>query len=142
MKLAAFIICEDIRSELGNKNSIIGVLNEGIFYTGGDAEVWPKMTNLSAFIRIIFEEQDIRPNNFTLEVSLEGEEIASVKGGFTLADQTKLLNIPVTMYGFPLKGEGNLDFVFQAFRQEDKVFECTETLTVSSEPQTKTTTER
>ena len=44
MKINSFIICDDIRSEVGNKKSLMGIYTKELVFsvTAEEAGVWPK----------------------------------------------------------------------------------------------------
>ena len=57
MKLKDFIICDDIRTEIGNKISLMGIYNDAFNFTVPEklADNWPKMVHLGFFIRLGIE---------------------------------------------------------------------------------------
>ena len=128
MKIKSFIICEDIRRELGNKSSLMGVLSDSLNFEGANANEWPKVINLAAFVQISLE--DVIPSDFSIRVTLEGEEIANLKSDLEIKKDTQYLNLPITMYAFPLKSKGMLIFDLKLQRQGDILLEATNTLEV------------
>ena len=132
MEIKAFLLCEDIRREVGNKCSLMGLLNEGLNYDGPEADVWPKSTNIAAFIRLSVGEDDSPVSDFSLVVTLDGDEVASIKSEFSVPKGTKTLNLPVTMYGFPLASAGLLTFNFKLLHQEHVLIEAETTLKISA----------
>lgn len=78
MKLHNFIICDDIRAEVGNKHSLIGVYSSGINFniTPDKANQWPRtIKRLCVFSCIGIEKADAweKINSFTIELSNEKE---------------------------------------------------------------------
>lgn len=64
MKLLDLIICDDIRQEVGGKQSLIGVYSDLIINFIPGQVVWPVNFKLGIFIRIKLEENDLRPDAF------------------------------------------------------------------------------
>jgi hypothetical protein len=60
MRVVNCIVCEDIRRELGNKHSLMGVYDCQLVFpvTGAQAGRWPKFKQLSMFIRLERERED------------------------------------------------------------------------------------
>lgn len=128
MQIKSFIICEDIRREIGNKSSLMGVLGDSLIFEGVGSSEWPKLTNLAAFIQISLE--DVVPSCFSVKITLEGEEVANIKSNIEVAEGTRYLNIPITMYGFPLKSAGTLVFDLKLERQGGLLLEAINTLEI------------
>ena len=78
MKLKDFIICDDIRAEMGNKFSLMGVYNDTLNFTVPEKVVdnWPKMVHLGFFVRLGIEShEEFRSiGKFVLESTQNGEE--------------------------------------------------------------------
>lgn len=129
MQIKSFIICEDIRREVGNKSSLMGILGDSLSFEGLGSNEWPKIINLSAFIQISLE--DVIPSDFSLKITLEGEEVAHIKSDIEVAEGTRYLNLPITMYGFPLKSKGMLVFDLKLQRQGVILLESVNNLAIS-----------
>ena len=78
MKLKDFIICDDIRTEIGNKFSLMGIYNDALNFTVPEnlADSWPKMVHLGFFIRLGLQNLEELRNigKFVLE-STQNDEI-------------------------------------------------------------------
>ena len=77
MKLKDFIICDDIRTEINNKVSLIGVYNDALNFMVPERAIntWPKILRLGLFIRLAIgnpEEYD-KIGKLVLESSINGE---------------------------------------------------------------------
>jgi len=77
MKLVDFIICDDIRTEINNKVSLIGVYDDAINFVTQEkaANFWPKGIRLGIFIRLDFvdlEEQN-EIGKLVIESTINGE---------------------------------------------------------------------
>ena len=77
MKLIDFIICDDIRTEISNKVSLIGVYNDALNFVVPEKAVntWPKGLRLGVFVRLDFEdiEEQNKIGKLVLESSVNGE---------------------------------------------------------------------
>ena len=49
MKLNCFLICDDIRNELGNKQSLTGIYDDVINFSMKDIGKWPKVVKLGIY---------------------------------------------------------------------------------------------
>ncbi len=60
MKLDCFIVCDDIRAELGNKFSLMGIYLDRIVFQRpkGTPEIWPKAIKLGFYLRFLAEKKD------------------------------------------------------------------------------------
>lgn len=107
MKLIDFIICDDIRTEVGNKHSIIGVYGDAIQFKVLPTEKgkWPKALKIGFFIRIKLEKDDeiTKINKFKLNVIFD-EKIKTLAEG--------VINIDVKSRGILLAVVFN-QFVFE-----------------------------
>ena len=58
MKLLNFIICDDIRNELGNKHSLMGVYDDSIEFqvTPDNQNTWPKSLKVGIYAKVKTEE--------------------------------------------------------------------------------------
>jgi len=74
MKLKDFIICDDIRSEVNNKYSLMGIYNDALnFYIPEKfADSWPKAIHLGFYFRICIEStEELKSiNKFVLESTI------------------------------------------------------------------------
>lgn len=77
MKLINFIICDDIRQELGNKLSLMGVYSDSInFQSVAEKDgQWPKTKRIGIYVLIETEEKEnLRDiQSFEIEIYYNGE---------------------------------------------------------------------
>lgn len=132
MKIDTFVLCEDVRRELGHKFSMMGVLTDTLSFQGPDADVWPKPTNFAAFIRTILDEGDDLPDNFSVTVAIEGEVIATVEGAIPTQEGLRIINIPAVMSGLPLISKGKMDVEFSASVGDKVLIKDSRSLVVSA----------
>lgn len=124
MKITNCIICEDIRQELGNKHSLMGVYDDSIIFktTPDKINVWPKSKQLSFFIRLIFDKEDLSDLSYmNIESNLNGtiEEVLRMEISFV--PKTKKMNIAATIGNFTFKNKGNLCFNLKVYNQSGSI---------------------
>ena len=87
MKLNDFIICDDIRTEVNNKVSLIGVYNDALNFIVPEraAALWPKAIRLGIFIRVDLEsiEEFQKIGKFILKSTINGEPNFNAEQVFT-----------------------------------------------------------
>jgi hypothetical protein len=88
MKIADFIICDDIRRELGNKNTLIGVYDNLIIQKVPNVNpVVPAGLKLAFFIRIKMGKDDsVLPDSFRFEALNNGKVINHAEGAYKIED--------------------------------------------------------
>jgi len=82
MRLIDFIICDDIRTELGDKISLMGIYEDAINFnvSANETGKWPKVMKIGFFIRIKAENDEVpRLNKFKLNINYD-EKIKTIEG--------------------------------------------------------------
>lgn len=116
MKLVSFIVCDDVRTEVGNKHSLIGVYDDSINFNVPILErgKWPKALKLGIFVRAKFESHDekTRIARFRLECFLNENGKTLAEGVFSLdgKEDVKGMNVAIVLNQFPIEAAGNLRF--------------------------------
>ena len=91
MKLIDFIICDDIRTELGNKFSLMGIYEDAINFnvSANESGKWPKVIRIGFFIRIKTENYEVlRINKFKLNINYN-DKIKTISEGILRLDINK-----------------------------------------------------
>jgi len=131
MKLKDFIICDDIRTEINNKVSLIGVYNDALNFVVPERAIntWPKILRLGLFIRLDIEdpEEQCKIGKLVLKSSINGdinfqvEQIVNTKkleptpfGQMIISSVFNNINIPKT-------GEMELSLVI--FNKENELMD-------------------
>jgi len=124
MKLLDFIICDDIRNEIGNKNSIIGVYSDAIVFSVNkeSSKQWPKRMKLGFFIRILFEETDEIPDKFVFNMLIDSELKEIGKGDLNIQKKgsSNKLILALVHNNFLFQNEGIMEFQFD-FYKDNKI---------------------
>ncbi|MBU2630016.1 MAG: hypothetical protein KKE61_15470, partial [Proteobacteria bacterium] len=83
MKISNFIICDDIRMELGNKMSLMGIYPDTINFnsTINQQNKWPKSKSLALYAQIKLEGEERLSDisAFKIEIDYDGEIIQIAK---------------------------------------------------------------
>ena len=81
MKLLYIIFCDDIRQEINNKFSLIGLYNDRIVFINKKSEItWPQPINLSVFLRFSVDKNKELPDAFEFEYHLNKTPIVKING--------------------------------------------------------------
>lgn len=129
MKLIDFVLCDDIRYEMGNKVSLIGVYNDTIIFgekTVADIK-WPKAMKLGLYIRSLFTENETFPNKFTVDISYNGKASLSVSGAIakqSVDEKGVLITVAVVADSFPFHGVGTVNFSIKYFENDKLIVEA------------------
>jgi hypothetical protein len=113
MQLADFIVCDDVRFEMGNKMSIMGIYDDSILIPPpgiGSELLWPLAMRLSFFIRMHPTAHDAAINGFEFIVTHEGEKIAFLDGAIAIRDPSKPLRLAISLSQLLLPSLGKLSF--------------------------------
>jgi len=121
MKILAFLVCDDIRNEIGNKNSLIGVYDDRILFnvTPDRKNTWPKTMKIGIFAVIALEGKD--PKKFSFKMKYNEKE--QLLGGGEIrfkSDDTKKHKFKVAMVynNFPFDKPGKIKFTFEFFDKD------------------------
>jgi hypothetical protein len=106
MKLETVIFCEDIRHEINNKHSLIGMYNDRIVIKPGK-EVksfnFPVFTRLSCFCRFISEPEDSKVDEFEFSYLMPKMEPIVVSGPMKVNMGHKYFTLTIAGEGLPLQ---------------------------------------
>ena len=131
MKLNDFVICDDIRIEINNKVSLIGVYNDALNFMVPKRAIntWPKILRLGLFIRLAIDdpEEQNKIGKLVLESSINGEinfhveQIFDIKkkepaplGQMIISSVFNNINIPKT---------GDMEFSLSIFNRKNELMD-------------------
>ena len=118
MKIIDFIVCDDIRQEIGNKLTIVGIYNDRIKIEAKDpgAIKFPIPFRLGVFTRILVESTDECSDelSFNLDVKHNSELLFQADGNAKVVgrgdDGSVIVAVPLLANIVPIKGAGHLEF--------------------------------
>jgi hypothetical protein len=140
MTLLNFLICDDIRNEVGNKYSIIGIYDDSINFTVPVSEKgkWPKAIKLGVFIKAKFDNdvEKTKIKKYTLESIFNTNRKVLAEGVVDISSkkETKGLNISIVFGQFIFEGVGILKLrlsLKDEFNNELQTFESQDPLGVN-----------
>jgi len=119
MKITDYIIAEDIRTETGNKFSIMGIYCEEVRLNFPDNIQWPVPYRFGVYIRLKIEDSDEFPNRFVLKVDHNNNTVAQIDGNIEFIESMHTISLPFVIQPFPLPGFGTLRFNFEIYKDEN-----------------------
>ncbi len=108
MKIIDFIVCDDIRREVGNKRTIVGAYNERIIFAASTNFKWPVNKQLGFYFRLEREETDPDFDNFLLAIYLneENDALGKVRGNIKIHDFSRPMVIDIVFPVINFKAPG------------------------------------
>ena len=113
MKLLNFIICDDIRNEIGNKLSLMGIYDSSIEFsvTPDQKDRWPKSLRIGIFVKIKLEKNE-EVNKFQMRKKSNDKEVELGGGPLNIPHdkKEKTINIVMINPNFIFEKPGNITF--------------------------------
>lgn len=129
MKVESFLLCDDIRNEIGGKQSLMGVYGENIqFETSTSAlKQWPKTLRVGIFIRLLLEgnEKEFSDINFKIHTELNENKTQIGEGRIDLSANPKKphkLTIGIIQDPLLIENTGDLTFEINCFSNGKEIF--------------------
>lgn len=113
MRLADFILCEDIRQEVRNKLSLVGIYSDSILFSPWLANVplnWPIATRFAVYARLLRDGNEPSPDKFEFKISQMEKQLAVLDGEFASGDPSKPLVLALVIPQLVFPAPGNLEF--------------------------------
>ncbi len=119
MKVIDFIICDDIRQEVGNKLTVVGIYNDRVKIETKypSALQFPIPFRLGVFVRLLVEQDDDCGDElaFALDVKHNGEDLFSADCTAQIANRPQgngrvIVSVPLLANIIPIKGAGKMEF--------------------------------
>ncbi|MBN2497939.1 MAG: hypothetical protein JXR96_25320 [Deltaproteobacteria bacterium] len=112
MKLLDFIVCDDIRHELGGKLSLMGIFGDTIRLQVPRGSPRPIAFPMAVYLRVLLEEQDSVPDAFRVVVNLDGKEFAKIEGHIGITGDTpKILGFVLPLKMLQVSGNAMMSLV-------------------------------
>jgi len=125
MKIVSFIVCDDIRNEVGGKHSLMGVYGNSIEFrvSPENKNKWPKSMKVGIFVNIKLEDNDREKdiNSFSLNIDYSGKVEKVAKGLFSPAHipMSHSVNLAIVHNNFVFKEAGEVRFFLDFFDGKD-----------------------
>jgi len=125
MKLIDFILCDDIRQEIGGKVTLVGVYEDRIMInaTSPDAVRWPVQLKLGFFIRLLNDGPAPDIDDFDLQVRCNAKMICRLSGPISIPPRQGLLNLFFVNSAVRIPSEGTLSVALIFKKGADGVHE-------------------
>jgi hypothetical protein len=131
MRLIDFIICDDIRRELGNKVSIMGIYTESINLSLPPDTKWPIPFRLGAYVRIALDDIDPIPDKFSVKISQNDKSLAQLRGEITpIGGPSHTITLPIVINPLPLNGLGILRLEVEVLKGNEELLAETHSIEV------------
>jgi|GEM_PF-2865063 len=125
MKIIDAIFCEDIRFELNNKLSLMGLYGDQIIFQAGGSITtetqWPIATTLALLLRFKMEKNEKHPDQFKFEYLFENSPLINISGQINMDKNQSTISIALLTPQLPVR-PGNLGFSIQLFEGVKPVF--------------------
>lgn len=128
MKLEALLICDDIRQEVGGKQSLMGLYSDAIIFeaTPEGLPAWPKLMKLSFFIRLSFNADDEIQQGTTFSFSFKrGDEAVEIaRGPITIPGpaHSRYASLSIMANPFVINGPGEMTFSLLLLDTQGRAF--------------------
>jgi len=124
MKLLDFIICDDIRNELGNKHSLMGIYDDSIEFqvTPDNQNTWPKLLRIGIYAKVKTED-DEEVFKFKIRMKCNEKETVLLDRTLTLPKikTSKKMNIAFVHSAFKFENPGNFTFFLDFYNQKKEL---------------------
>jgi len=124
MKLLNFIICDDIRNELGNKHSLMGIYDDYIEFqvTPDSQNIWPKFLRIGIYAKVKTEDNE-EVSKFKIRVKYNEKETVLLDRILTLPKikTSKKINIAFVHSAFKFENSGNITFFLDFYNQKKEL---------------------
>lgn len=121
MRILDFLVCDDIRQEIGGKTTLVGIYNDQIgFYE--QAEQSPlSLPKLGLFVRLQLEASDVSITGLELVVRQGDLEIARIHGAVPVSATQRNFSMAVIATNFAFPGVGLVQFDMLLKQDEEVV---------------------
>ena len=124
MKLLDFIICDDIRNEIGNKHSLMGVYDDSIeFHVTPDKQnTWPKLLRIGIYAKVKTEDNE-EVFNFKIRKKYNQTETVLLDRNLNLPKNktSKKINIAFVHSAFKFENPGNFTIFLDFYNQKKEL---------------------
>ena len=132
MKLIDFIVCDDIRREIGNKITLVGMYNNKI-QLQGPMVAWPVAIAFSVYVRLKIEnDEDRNGTKFSLIVAQEGKQLQDLTGEIKFNNDLEAFQLLASLPPMPFN-VGPVDFQIHISKNDEVLHKLAPPFTFSIE---------
>lgn len=122
MQITDFIVCDDIRHEIGGKSSLIGVYGNGLKITVAEDYQGPLTFQCKIFLHVVAEEEEKAPDKIVIRALINDKEVFRSEGKSSGGRSIKMLAVPFQA-DIPIENPGVLALEATFFSDGEKVCE-------------------
>jgi hypothetical protein len=130
MHLNDFIIADDIRHELGNKISILGIYQDVITLNIPQDMDGAIPLRLGFYIRLRLDSGDAEPTKFEMYLTFNSEELARFEGKILKVEESSVLVLPLIANMLPITQYGVIKFDLKIMNEAELLFETSESIEI------------
>lgn len=111
MKIKELIVCDDIRQEIGNKITLVGIYSDKIniqLLPGAEIK-WPIAMRLGTFVRFEDEQVDKDIDMIELEYSIGNKTVLNAGGPLVKPIDSSISSFITVIQYFPITQQGDLN---------------------------------
>lgn len=109
MKVIDLMMGEDIRHEVGNKYSLMGIWADSVTLNGPGGKVqWPVPLKVATFARVLLTEGEPLPDLCQLKITFDNKPVADVEARLTVNPGAKLISFPFPTMNLNIPAAGTL----------------------------------
>lgn len=117
MKLLDALFCDDIRIEINNKFSLMGLYNDRIVYPNTTS--FPIITRLAALLRFSLDKKELTISNFKFNYFLNEKSILELQGQIQLPPAQRFANLVIQAEGLKLE-QGELGYSITIYDEKNE----------------------
>lgn len=123
MKLNNFVICDDIRTEISKKYSLIGLYDDAIIFntTPDKKNTWPKSMRISFLINLQIDEGEIGNYSSFKFVTFYNKKRIEIGSGTIENKTANKIILPVVIPMFQFIESGEMSFCFEFSDRDGKL---------------------
>lgn len=109
MKVIDLMMGEDIRHEVGNKYSLMGIWADSVTLSGPGGKVqFPVPLRMATFARVLLADGEILPDLCQLKITFDNKPVADVEARLTVNPGAKLISFPFPTMNLNIPAPGTL----------------------------------
>lgn len=121
MKLLDLIVCDDIRQEIGGKQSLIGVYSDLVINYPPEKKIQlPLNLKIGIFLRFKIDVEDSIPESFEINCIQNEKIIMTFNGNLKFPKDINYFNLAVVNNAFPIPNTGEIIFKI-SFKKDNKI---------------------
>ncbi len=125
MKITDFLVCDDIRHEIGGKMTLVGIYNDFVILKEKQDVKLPMTFRLGIYARIKMENsEETIPDAFDFEFSQgDNHGVAVSKCKIMIKDNPSSFALTVMFGNFPIKSEEKVKFKIRFYKSDVQLCE-------------------